>query len=82
MASMSPEVRAMLVAKDIDPEAALLLADSIGQFESRNVPTAVQVGGGPGKGLYQYEAGSAQSAYNRAKTAQRALKIYLDPISY
>jgi hypothetical protein len=43
------------------------IADTIAQVESGNNPFAHQKGGGPGRGKYQYEAASAQSASNRLR---------------
>tara|TARA_R110000744_G_scaffold73544_1_gene147216 strand:+ start:325 stop:957 length:633 start_codon:yes stop_codon:yes gene_type:complete len=43
------------------------IADTISQVESGNNPFAHQKGGGPGRGKYQYEAASSESASNRLR---------------
>jgi hypothetical protein len=42
------------------------LSNMIGYHESKNDPTAIQKGGGPGRGLYQFESDSFNTAANRA----------------
>lgn len=50
--------------------------DAVAFTESNNNPNAVQIGGGPGRGKYQYEVGgSVQTALNRLKSFNRAMGI-------
>lgn len=45
----------------------MAMGDTIAQVESGNNPFAKQKGGGPGRGKYQYEPPSAESASNRLR---------------
>lgn len=52
----------------------------VAQFESRGRPDALQEGGGPGRGMFQYElsqggSGANKTAINRFKTLMRKFKI-------
>ena len=50
--------------------------DAVAFTESNNDPYAVQIGGGPGRGKYQYEVGdSVKTALNRLKSFNRAMGI-------
>lgn len=65
----------LISKKGGSPKDYRLLMDKIGYHESRSDPKSVQLGGGPGRGKYQFEVGR----YQGGKTAaNRALKHYKD----
>lgn len=51
----------------------LAYGDTIGEVESRGNPLAHQVGGGPGRGKYQFEPDGAATASRRLKALSTAL---------
>jgi hypothetical protein len=75
---ISPEVREILEAKNVNIDGALIIARGTSQFESNNDVNAKQSLGkekdrlgkyGVARGMYQHEPESAKTAYTRANTA-------------
>lgn len=61
----------LISKKGGSPSDYRLLLDKIGYHESRSNPKSLQLGGGPGRGKYQFEIGKYQGGKTAANRAKR-----------
>jgi len=80
MAEATDLLKAIAEDKKVSPEQITQAAELIAFHESKLNPSSKQLGGGPGRGLFQYEIGKEASASAARKRAQAAFKRYnLEP---
>lgn len=73
---VNPFISAISKEKGVPVDSLMELADVIAAHESLNNPSAVQVGGGPGRGLYQFEIGKSGGAETALKRYKRLANTY------